>query len=113
MFYSGESMSNSNKSDKRLQAGFENDMKINLLHYKNEEIKYANGLHQIPEMMDARQFYLNGMDDANHIMRIIDVAKSMDAKNSGRRNNRNGNTGSQQQRYGSMKQTKRIDRYGN
>lgn len=64
MFYSGESVSNSQKSDKRLQAGGFDDMKINLHHYKNEEIKYANGLQQIPEMIDARQFYLSGMNEA-------------------------------------------------
>jgi hypothetical protein len=56
-------------------------MKVNLLHYKNEEIKYANGLHKIPEMIDARQFYINGLklDEGTNFAKIMDVARSMDA----------------------------------
>lgn len=54
-------------------------MKVNLFHYKNDEIKYANGLYQIPEMMDARQFYLSGMKESSHYGNLLDVAKSMDA----------------------------------
>jgi hypothetical protein len=54
-------------------------MKVNLFHYKNEEIKYANGLYQIPEMMDARQFYINGMKDRSHYGNFLGVTRSMDA----------------------------------
>lgn len=84
-------------------------MKVNLLHYKNEEIKYARGLHQIPEMIDARQFYMSGMKEMGQYSHIQDIARSMDVQG---RNNRSSTTGGHQ-RYGSMRQTKRIDRYGN
>ena len=86
-------------------------MKVNLFHYKNDEIKYANGLYQIPEMMDARQFYISGMKDRSHYGNFLDVAKSMDAQNTGRNNRSNTTAG--QVRQNSLKKTKRIDRYGN
>jgi hypothetical protein len=54
-------------------------MRINLSYYKQLEEKLANGLHNIPDIMKARQFYLSGMDENLKISRFLDVAKSVDA----------------------------------
>jgi hypothetical protein len=59
-------------------------------------------------MTDARQFFIGGMKDVPKISRFMDVGRSVDVNtgNKYRTKTTNGHN-----RYGSMRQPKRIDKH--